>query len=105
MLLVKTLLNGKKAPCVPPLYDNNRYVTDFKEKYHIFNSHFSDQCTILKNMITLPNTCSKHTNSILGTCIFSKEDIYKIIKKLDPNKADGHDMISIRMIKLCDISI
>ena len=36
---------------------------------------------------------------------FPKEDIYKIIKNLDPNKAHGHDMISIRMIKLCGISI
>ena len=27
------------------------------------------------------------------------------IKNLDPSKAHGHDMISIRMIKLCSISI
>ena len=31
--------------------------------------------------------------------------IYKIIKNLDPNKAHGHDLISIRMIRLCGISI
>ena len=31
--------------------------------------------------------------------------ICQIIKNLDPNKAHGHDMISIRMIKLCGISI
>ena len=31
--------------------------------------------------------------------------MYKIIKKLELNKAYGHDMISIRMIKLCGISI
>ena len=31
--------------------------------------------------------------------------IYKIIKNLDPNKAHGHDMIRIRMIKLCSILI
>ena len=68
-------------------------------------SYFSEQCTLLKNISTLPNTCSKHTNNILDTIIFSKEDIYKIIKNLDPNKAHGHDMISIRMIKLCSISI
>ena len=62
---------------------------------------------LLKNNSTLPNTCSKHTNNILDTIIFSKEDIYiyKIIKSLDPNKVHGHDMISIRMIKLCGISI
>ena len=68
-------------------------------------SYFSEQCTLLKNISNLPNTCSKHTNNILDTIVFSKEDIYKIIKNLDPNKAHGHDMISIRMIKLCGISI
>ena len=52
----------------------------------------------------MPNTCSKHANNILDTIIFSKEDIYKIIKNLDPNKAHGHDMINIRMIELCGIS-
>ena len=78
--LIKTLLNGKKVPCVPPIYDNKRYVTDFKEKCQLFNSYFSKQCTLLQNIITLPNTCSKHTNNILDTIIFSKKDIYKIIK-------------------------
>ena len=103
--LIKTLLNGKKVPCIPPVYDNNRYVTDFKEKCQLFNSYFSEQCTLFKNISTLPNTYSKHTNNILDTIVFSKEDIYKIINNLDPNKAHGHDMISIRMIKLCGISI
>ena len=63
------------------------------------------QCNLLKNISTLLNTCSKHINNILDTIILSKEGIYKIIKNLDPNKAHGHDMISIRMIKLCGISI
>ena len=103
--LIKTLLNVKKVPCIPPIYDNNRYVTDFKEKCQLFNSYFSEQCTLLKNISTLPNTYLKHTNNILDTIVFSKEDIYKIIKNLDPNKAHGHDMISIHMIKLCGISI
>ena len=98
--MIKTLLNGKKLPSVSPIYDNNRYVTDFKEKYQLFNSYLSEQCTFLKIISTLPNTCSKHTNNILDTIIFSKEDICKIIKNLDPNKAHGHDMI-----KLCSISI
>ena len=102
--VIKTLLNGKKVPCVPPIYDNNRYVTDFKEKCQLFNSYFSGQCTLLKNISALPNTCSKH-NNILDTIIFSKEEIYKIIKNLDPNKAHDQDMISICMIKHCDISI
>ena len=103
--MIKPLLNGNKVPCVPPIYDNNRYVTDFKEKCQLFNSYFSEQCTLLKNISTLPNTCSEHANNILDIIIFSKEDIYKIIKNLDPDKAHGHDMISIRITKLCSISI
>ena len=93
---------GKKVPCIPPIYDNNRYVTDLKEKCQLFNSYFSEQCTLLKNISILPNTLP---NNILDIIVFSKEDIYKIIKNLDPNKAHGHDMISIRMIKLYGISI
>ena len=72
---MKTLLKGKKVPCFPTVYDNNRYVTDFKEKCQFFNSFFSEQCTLLKNNRTLPDTCSKHTNNILDAIIFSKEDI------------------------------
>ena len=90
--MIKPLLNGNKVPCVPPIYDNNRYVTDFKEKCQLFNSYFSEQCTLLKNIVL----CTIH---------FLKEDIYKIIKNLDPNKAHGNDMISIRITKLCSISI
>ena len=61
--LIKTSQNGKKVPCVPPIYNN------------ILNSYFLEQYTLLKNIGTLPNICSKHTNNILDTIIFSKEDI------------------------------
>ena len=30
--LLKTILNEKKVPCIPPIFHNNKYVTDFKEK-------------------------------------------------------------------------
>ena len=66
---IKTLLNGKKVPCVSPIYDNNRYVTDFKEKCRLFNSYFSEQCILLKNTSTFHNKWSKHTN-ILDTIVF-----------------------------------
>ena len=36
---------------------------------------------------------------------FSKDGFAKIIKNLDPNKAQGHDMSSIRMLKICGESI
>ena len=36
---------------------------------------------------------------------FSKDDVTKIIKNLDPNKAFWHDQISIRMFKICGYTI
>ena len=53
----------------------------------------------------LPNNLAKLTNKSLDAVNFSTDDISKIINNLDPNKAHGHDMLSIRMIKLCGNSI
>ena len=50
------------------------------------------------------NTIKKSSES-LTTIDFSNNDIVKIIWNLDSNKAHGHDMISIRMVEICDDSI
>ena len=36
---------------------------------------------------------------------FTEDDILSVISKLDPNKAQGHDRISIHMIQICDKAI
>ena len=45
------------------------------------------------------------TETKLSSFDIEDEDIYKIIKTLDINKANGNDEVSIRMLKLCDKSI
>ena len=47
----------------------------------------------------------KKTLETLLTIYFKSDDILKISKNFDPNKAQGHDMISIWMVKLCDASL
>ena len=42
---------------------------------------------------------------LLSTISFTKDDIAKIIKNLNPNKAHGFDVIIIRMIKIGGDSI
>ena len=37
---LKTLLNRKKIPCIPPVLHGDKYVVDFQEKSKIFNSFF-----------------------------------------------------------------
>ena len=34
--LLKTLLYGKKIPCIPPLFHDDKYIVDFQEKVSFF---------------------------------------------------------------------
>ena len=95
----------QKIPCIPPIYHNNKYTAAFKEKTQIFNNFFAKQCTLVKNTSKLPIDSSKSRNNLLSTISFTKDDIANIIKNLNPNKAHGFDMISIRMLKICGDSI
>ena len=47
---MKTFLNNKKIPIIPLIFYDNKYITDFKQKAEIFNSHFSKQCSPLINV-------------------------------------------------------
>ena len=71
----------------------------------MFNNFFADQCSIMRHKSELLATLSKKTSESLTSIDFSNNDILKIIRNLDPNKAHGHDVISIRMAKIYDNSI
>ena len=47
--VLKSLLNKKKVPSIPPLFHQNKYVTDFKKKAELFNCFFAKQCSIINN--------------------------------------------------------
>ena len=107
MLLV-TLENSvkrKKNPCIPPIFHGDKFIVDFQEKKEIFNSFFADQCSPISNGRVLPSELPLRADSSLSSCHFIKDDILQIINNLDPNKAHGHDEISIRMLKICGDSI
>ena len=103
--ILKTFLNNKKIPCIPPLLHQDKFVADFKEKASIFNNFFANQYSIVSNNSKLPVTLTRKTHESLSKIDFLTDYILKIIRNLDPNKAHGHDMISIRMINICDTSI
>ena len=96
----KRLLNNKKITNIPPLFENNAFITNFREKANIFNDYFAAQCRPLENGSVLPNLIYK-TDNLLANVTFSNEAIAKIITKLNANKAHGVDNISIAMLKLC----
>ena len=103
--LLKSFLIDKKIPLIPPLYHGTRFITDFNEKCNLFNSFFAKQCSIIDTNSTIPANLTKLTDKSLIDLDINIEDILKIVQKLDINKAHGHDMISIRMLKICQQSI
>ena len=103
--LLKTFLNNRKIPVIPPLYHEGDFVTNFKKKVELFNSFFASQCSLIKNDSKLPSHLNYKTDYRLLTVNFSIYDIAKILQNLDPNKAHGHDKISIRMLQICGNSI
>ena len=103
--LLRIFLNNKKIPIIPPLYHKNEFVIDFKKKAELFNSFFADQYSLISNSSEFPSKLEYLIQSRLSLVTFSKDNIAKLIQNLDPNKAHGHDQISIRMLKLSSNSI
>ena len=62
--ILKTLLNNKKIPCIPPLPQGNKYVTDFKKKAELFNLFFAEQCSIIDNSSEIPSNFHKKNRQI-----------------------------------------
>ena len=77
----------------------------FKKKAEIFNNFFAKQCTVVPNSSILPSVFIIKTNKSLSTLTFCSDEIKKVIRNLDSNKAHGHDMLSICILKICDDSL
>ena len=41
----------------------SKFITDSKEKAELFNSFFTNQCSLLKNTSLLPTNCENLTNN------------------------------------------
>ena len=70
-----------------------------------FNSYFAVQCTALVNNAQFPTRITTHSESVLTSIDFFFERFSNIMKQLYPNKAHGHDNVSVRIMKLCQDSI
>ena len=55
----------------------------------------------ISNNSVLPSSKYCITDKRLTTIKFNKDDILKIFRNLNVNKAHGHDNISIWMLKIC----
>ena len=103
--ILKSFINWKKVPIIPPLLINDHFVSNFNEKANYFNDFFVNQCSLINNHSKLPLNRASITTSFLSFVSIKESDILSILKSLDANKAHGHDDISIRMLKLFSTSI
>ena len=51
---MKTFSNDTKIPCLSPIFHDNKFVIDFREKAQLFNTFFAEQCSLQKNNSELP---------------------------------------------------
>lgn len=74
-------------------------VSHFQTKAYHFNKSFSQQCTATFRDISMPPSIQLVTNETLITTNIDKYLIPKLISISNPNKAHGHDGLSIYMFQ------
>ena len=78
---LKTFLNNKKI-FYWQIFVYNKYITNFKQKAEIFNSHFSKQYLPLINNSKIPSECPRKSNESLSSITLEIIDIEKKLKTL-----------------------
>ena len=103
--ILKTFANGRKVPVIFPLLINNEFISNFKTKANYFKRFFNQQCTAISTDSSIPSSVNLATNEAVTTVNFDEQLISKLIVALNPNKAQGHDGLSIRMVQMDSESI
>ena len=75
-------LNRCKISRIPPLFVQDKFITNSKEKASVFNKYFSSQCTPILNNSELPEL-RLLTNSRISTFDINLDEINDIITGLD----------------------
>lgn len=86
--------------CIPPLMENNIFVTNFQDKAVIFNDLFCEAMFPYSERKPDSRITAQKTQSNLSRIEVQFDKIVKMINHLNCSKANGYDDISIRMLKL-----
>ena len=98
--ILKTFTSGRKVPVIPPLLINNEFIPNFKSKANYFNRFFNQQCTEISTDSSISSSVNLTTYETVTKINFDVQLISKLIVALNPNKAHGHDGLSIRMLQI-----
>ena len=102
--IIKNFVNGKETSIIPPLLVNINLSSNFREKASIFKDFFVQQCQSIANNSILPTNQIFYTQNRLRDFDIDSGKISKLINGLNPHKAHGHNGISLRMVKLCNLT-
>ena len=61
-------------PSIPPIFHENRFVTNFKEKVELFNSFFAKQCSIKDNGSEISSFLYPKTDKSLSNISLTEKD-------------------------------
>ena len=87
---------------IPLIFTGNKLESDFKLKANHFNKFFASKCTPMKNDSSLPSSFELYSQSKFSSLNIVEDNILKIGRTPNINKAHGHNEISVSMIKICD---
>ena len=59
--ILKSFVNNKKIPLIPPILVNDQLVTQFLEKANLYNEFVTQQCNTIESDKTLPNDLAFET--------------------------------------------
>ena len=102
--IISKVMNKCRAPKIPPLLINNRFILNCKEKAILFNDFFAKQCRPIQNDSVLPDLLYL-TNKRISSVFIEDDKILSLIRNINPNKSNGHDLITGYMLHLSDKSI
>ena len=88
--ILKTFVNGTNISLIPLLLTGNQLVPNFLVKANLFNDYFSKQCMIIDNNRSITAKITFENKERLSTFEICSDDIIKLVRSLDPNKARGH---------------
>ena len=87
MSILKSFVNNKKIPLIPPILVNDQLVTQFLEKANLYNEFVTQQCNTIESDKTLPNDLAfETTERNLSFDIFLRSTLPRLfIRSFVPN--------------------
>ena len=76
--ILKTFLNNKKIPIIPPIFHDINLLLILNKKLKYFNSHFSRQYTPLISNSKISSECPRKSNESLSSITFEINNTEKI---------------------------